>query len=601
MKRENHPLPSVEESLAKLAGAKVFTKLDANSGFWQINLAEESKSLTTFITPYGRYLFKRLPFGICSASEFFQKRMSEMLENHPGVLCHMDDILVFAPTQREHDERLQKVLETIERSGITLNEKCVFSKSSVEFLGHVIDGNGCRPDPNKVKAIIMMETPKNVSDVRRFLGMVNQLNKFSPNITEKTQPLRELLRSKNAWAWGPSQSKAFSDVKEELTKPSCPAHYDVNKETTVSADASSYGVGAVLMQKHGDILRPVAFASRSMTETDQRYAQIEKEALAVTWACERFSNYLIGARFKIETDHKPLVPLLGTKDLSELPARVQRFKIRLMRFTFSISHTPGKDLITADALSRAPCSEPSSDDERLQADVSAYVDSIVHNLPATSNRLEQIRSAYTNHTVCSTLQKYCKAGWPEKSGMPKFMTPYWAFRGAITIQNGLLMKGTRLIIPEVLQSEIIAKIHEGHQGIVKCRERAKTSVWWIGLSSQLENAIKSCQECIEMSTNPSEPLIPTEFPSRPWQRLASDLFEIKGQMYLLVVDFYSRYIEIAKLFGTGAASVINHLKSIFARHGIPEIFVSDNGPQYAVESFKSFAKEFGFKHITSSP
>ena len=298
----------------------------------------------------------------------------------------------------------------------------MFSKSSVEFLGHVIDGNGCRPDPNKVKAIYMMETPKNVSDVR-FLGVVNQLNKFSPNITVKTQPLRELLRSKNAWASGPSQSKAFSDIKEELTKPSCLTHYDVNKETTVSADASSYGVGAVLMQKHGDTLRPVAFASRSMTETEQRYAQIEKEALAVTWACERFSNYSIGARFKIETDHKPLVPLLGTKDLSELPARVQRFKIRLMRFTFSISHIPGKDLITTDALSRAPCSEPSSDDERLQAEVSAYVDSIVHNLPATSNRLEQkIRSAYTNDTVCSTLQKYCKDGWPEKSGMPKFMT-----------------------------------------------------------------------------------------------------------------------------------------------------------------------------------
>ena len=167
VKRENHPLPSVEESLAKLSGSKVFTKLDANSGFWQINLAEESRHLTTFIAPFGRYLFNRLPFGICSASEFFQKRMSELLGDLPGVLCHMDDILASAATQKQHDGRLEQVVKIIQKAGITLNEKCVFSKPSVTFLGYVIDGEGCRPDPKKVQAITEMETPKNVSEVRR--------------------------------------------------------------------------------------------------------------------------------------------------------------------------------------------------------------------------------------------------------------------------------------------------------------------------------------------------------------------------------------------------------------------------------------------------
>lgn len=148
---------------------------------------------------------------------------------------------------------------------------------------------------------------------------------------------------------------------------------------------------------------------------------------------------------------------------------------------------------------------------------------------------------------------------------------------------------------------MLGKLHQGHQGIVKCRELAKSSVWWNGLSTQLENLIKSCQKCIEGSQNVREPLIPSKFPDRPWQKVATDLFELDGQKYLLVVDYYSRFIEIAKLFGTTSAAVINHLKSIFGRHGIPEIVFSDNGPQYASQTFREFAGKYYFKHITSSP
>ena len=161
--------------------------------------------------------------------------------------------------------------------------------------------------------------------------------------------------------------------------------------------------------------------------------------------------------------------------------------------------------------------------------------------------------------------------------------------------------GSRLFIPIWMQGLILDKIHDGHQGIVKCLERAKTSVWWIGLSSQIENLVKSCQKCIESATNSIEPLIPTEFPYRPWQRLATDLFELNSSKYLLVVDYYSRYIEVAKLSGTTSRAVVNHFKLIFARHGIPDTLVPDNGPQYASHVFRQFASIYNFKHITSSP
>ena len=296
--REVHPLPKVDETLAQLAGAKIFSKLDANSGFWQIPLSQSSRLLTTFITPMGRYSFNKLPFGISSAPEHFQRRMSELLTGLQGVLCQMDDILVFGKDQAEHDQRLEAVLRRIEDASVMLNpQKCEFNKDKLTFLGHVIDAEGISADPEKTEAIRKMSPPTSVSELRRFLGMANQLGKFTPNLAEITQPLRELLSKSRTWIWGPSQSAAFKLVKEELSRPTTLALYDPVAPMKISADASSYGPAAVLLQKLDDSWKPVAFASRSMLETERRYAQIEKEALGTTWACEKFANFIVGTHF----------------------------------------------------------------------------------------------------------------------------------------------------------------------------------------------------------------------------------------------------------------------------------------------------------------
>ena len=401
--------------MRQLSGAKVFSKLDANSGFWQIPLAEKSRPLNTFITPFGRYCFNKMPFGISSAPEHFQKRMNRILSGLDGVLCLMDDVLVFGKDRKEHDERLTAALKKIEAAGATLNpSKCEFAKDQLKFLGHLIDQEGIRADPEKTSAITRMEPPNNITELRRFMGMVNQLGKFSRNLAELTQPLRQLLSKRSAWLWGPTQEQAFSRIKEELAQPTVLALYNPQAPTKVSADASSYGLGAVLMQKSGSSWKPIAFASRSMTETERRYAQIEKEALASTWACEKFSTYILGTKFLIETDHKPLVPLLGTKNLDSLPPRVLRFRLRLARFDYSITHVPGKLLYTADALSRAPSSADESD-TRLQEEAEALMEVCVAHLPANRERLEEYRSAQAADPICSTVINYCKRGWPENT------------------------------------------------------------------------------------------------------------------------------------------------------------------------------------------
>ena len=212
----------------------------------------------------------------------------------------------------------------------------------VAILAQIIDSDGIRKDPSKFKAITDMAEPQNIADLRRFLGLVNRLMKFCPNLAEETKPLRDLLKKERAWVWGTAQQEAFQQLKADMASDQVLALYNPEKETMVSSDASSFGLDAVLMQKQpSGEMRPVAYASRSMTETERRYAQIEKEAL------EHWAEFLIGMRFKVETDHKPLIPLFSTKLIDELPVRIQRFRMRLMRFDFAIAHVPGKLLYTA--------------------------------------------------------------------------------------------------------------------------------------------------------------------------------------------------------------------------------------------------------------
>ena len=207
---------SVNESLAKLGKSTIFTKLEANSSFWQLPLCEESKLLTTFIMPFSRFAFNRLPFGISSVPEIFQRHMSQMLEDMEGVVCHMDDILVHGTDQTQHDARVRAVLQRLQAAGLTLNNKCEFSKTSIKFLGNIIDAPGIYVDSSKTAAIAHFPAPTNIAEFQRFVGMVNQMGKVIPRLAEINKPLRQLLCKDTAWLWEASQETAFQQVKDVL-------------------------------------------------------------------------------------------------------------------------------------------------------------------------------------------------------------------------------------------------------------------------------------------------------------------------------------------------------------------------------------------------
>ena len=479
VRREKFPLPTTDELLAQLSGATTFSKLDCNSGFYQIPLAEESQPLTTFITPYGRFCFKRLPVGINPGPEVFHREMTHILTGIPGVIVDIDDVLVSGKTQQEHDDRLRVVLCKLRDSGITLNEKCVFSTDTVKFLGHIISKEGIEIDPEKISAITKCSQPTNVPELRRFIGMVNHVGKVAPNLAETTKPLRDLLRKENDWTWNTHQEVAFQNLKQQLSSAPILAHYSPAEPTKVSADASPYGMGGVQLQKDSEGWKPIFYASWSMTPTEQRYAQVEKEALAMTWCCEKFADYLVGLpQFTIETDHKPLLALMKKKNLDELSPRIQRFRMRMMRVSYDVDYTPGKNLLTADTLSRAPESVPAEQDRRMDIETTMFVQSVMEGLPATDKRLEEIRQKQSTDNVCIQVANFCKSDhWPHKAETDTDLKAYWAARNDLTVHQGLLMYQGRLVTPQEMQADILQRIHQGHQGIVKCRALARSCVW----------------------------------------------------------------------------------------------------------------------------
>ena len=600
--REHHALRSVDHLLARLAGARIFSKLDYNAGFHQIPLTPESARLTTSTTPFGRFCYTRLPMGLNSASEVFQKRMCHLLDGIEGVLCLIDDILIFVKNKSEHDERLNAILQRLRAGRVTLNDKSEFYKTQIKFVGHIISADGISPDPDKVTAVTKMREPADISQLRCFLGMANQLAKFSSQLTDLSTPLRDLLRKNTQWTWDTPHKQAFADIKAALCTASVLALYDPAKPTLVAADASSYGLGSVLSQRQSDdSWRPVCFASRSLTDVERRYAQIEKECLALTWACEKFADFLVGIYFTLHTDHKPLISLLSSnKALDDVPPRIQRLRIRLMRFYFNITFVPGIKLNTADALSRLPL-----DNQPVLIDssdvIEHYVSAVTDALPLKDVAIEKIKTAMTADATLKLVAKYCANTWPSIKNLSVEIIPYWHSRDALTVKDDIIFYNARLVIPSSLRQYTLESLHVGHLGIAKCRAKARTAVWWPKISSDIERQVASCQVCRHHAIVALEPLLPTPLPDLPWQIVAMDLFEHSNKHYIIIVDYFSRYIELIELRSQTAESVINAIKSVFARHGIPSVCVSDNGPWFAASQFRLFATEYGFQHRTSSP
>ena len=513
LKRSHYPMPTIEEILPELSKAKVFSVADARNGFWQVKLDEPSSYLTTFWTPFGRYRWLRMPFEIATAPEEYQRRQHEVLEGLPGLYVIADDILITGQgeTQEEalqdHDRNLIALLERAREVNLKLNpKKLKLRLSEVPFIGHLLTPGGVKPDPEKVRAVQEMPNPdgrtnaEKVKAVQRFLGFVNYLAKFVPHLADECEPLRCLTDKDADWVWEKHHQDAFDRVKQLVADYPVLRYYNVNLPVTIQCDSSDTGMGAALLQEG----QPVAFASRTLTSTERGYAQIEKECLAIVFACERFNQYIFGREsISVQSDHKPLEAIF-TKPLTAAPKRLQGMLLRLQKFNLKVGYKKGAEMFLADTLSRAPLPSTAPPTNCLRPEHEEVCRLDLENVNAaeflriSNDGLENIQHLTEADNQLQCLKMTVLQGWPEaKQQIEPLIAEYWTYRDEIGVYNGVLYKGDRVIIPTALRKEMMKRIHASHQGQQACLRRAKDALFWPGMSHQIKEAVSNCSLCAE--------------------------------------------------------------------------------------------------------
>ena len=405
-------MPKAEDIFSTLIGGEKFTKLDLSQAYLQLPLDEESQKLTTISTHKGLFQYTRLPYGIASAPAIFQMTMDKILQGLNGVSCYLDDILVTGKDDTEHLTNLQRVFERLQEYGVQLKKsKCSFMSKSVEYLGYKIDANGLQTTPQKVEAIQQAPHPKNVQQLRSFLGLVHYYGKFIPNLATVTEPLNQLLHKNIKWHWSTDCKTAFAQLQTALSSSPILVHYDPNSPLRLACDASAYGVGAVISHIMPDESeKPIAFASCTLTKAERNYSQLEKEALSIIFGIQKFHQYLYGRKFTLVTDHKPLVTILNPrKGIPSLAAtRLQRWALILASYQYEIEFKPTDKHSNADGVSRLPLPH-SCDMEGRVSEATLYNLQQLDGLPVTA---DQISTATRNNPLLSKVKHYTLTGWP---------------------------------------------------------------------------------------------------------------------------------------------------------------------------------------------
>ena len=393
---DSYPLPNITDILDQLGHSKYFSTLDLASGYHQIDMHPSDAEKTAFSVPFGHYEFNRMPFGLKNAPATFQRLMNNVLTGLQGNRCfvYLDDIVIFADTLENHNKKLTEIFDRLQKFNLKLKpEKCEFLRKEVIYLGHKISENGAEPDEGKIEAVKNFPVPKNIKDIKSFLGLTGYYRKFIDKFSDKALPLTSLLKKCAIFRWDEEQQKSFNILKSCLINQPILQFPDFSKPFNITTDASNYAIGAVLSQGQPPSDLPIAYASRCLNSHEINYSTIEKESLAVVWAVKHFRPYVYGKKFRIFTDHQPLVWLFNVKDPN---SRLVRWRLMLEEYDYEIIYKPGRVNSNADALSRNPVNSTSQNEIKIISN---------QNPHKIVNRSHISRNENTNHTNKSNKTK----------------------------------------------------------------------------------------------------------------------------------------------------------------------------------------------------
>jgi transposase InsO family protein len=509
----------------------------------------------------------------------------------------LDDILIAGTDYEDHLNTLAQVLERLLKFGFKLNKsKCKFLQSSVVYLGHLIGSAVLHPTEDKLVAVRDAPPPKDATALKSFLGLTMFYSRFMPHHSTVLAPLNNLLNKNVPWKWTKSEDAAFTAAKNLLLNSRTLVHYNESLPLVLSCDASSYGAGAVLSHVINGKHKPIAFASRTLTEAQRNYSQLEKEAFSIIFGLKRFHQFLCGNSFTILNDHRPLLTLLGPH--CSVPAhtasRLQRWALILVSYHYKIEFQSTTAHADADSMSRLPLPQTWCPKSK-NVECYFFEAGVVTNVTAV-----MIKKKAQVDPVLSIVYRYIQSGWP--CVVDADMIPYKNRSDQLTIHQGCIIWGDRVVVPPSLGSAMLTELHDTHPGMKRMKRLARSYVCWPKIDPDIEQTVSTCPVCQKMRSEQAKaPVHPWTFSSQPWSRIHIDFAgPIAGKMYLVVVDAYIKFPEVVKMTTTTGMTTINALRDIFSRHGLPEILVSNNGPQFIAGEFQQFCRNNGIMPRTSA-
>ena len=597
-----HPIPKISETLDSLANSKYFSTLDAKSGYWQLKLREEDQEKTAFRTATKTLCFRRMPFGLRTASFSFQNILNKILRDALGIysVIYIDDVVIYSKSFADHLEHLDKVLKMMAKAGVKMSlNKSQFAQTEIHFLGFIVNGEGIVSDPKKVRAIQNFPIPKNQKNVRQFLATVGFYRQFIEDFAGIAAPLSSLLRKDTKWKWESMHQEAFQKLKCAMVTAPVLKHPDFDKSFEIHSDASSESIGGCLMQEHDGILHPVSYFSRKLRGAETRYSVSEWESLGVISSIKHFHYYIYGRKFKVVVDHKPLINIFRVHSKNN---RINRWASFLMDYDFNTVYKQGKLHHLPDALSR------NCEDEPLMKEINALRQKKILKKKQINEKpkfaeifgRENVKAEQEKEDRWNLLITYLKGGevpsCPPRSTVNNF-----------TLMNDCLYfsskkdKATdnlKLVVPQSLKEDALKLVHDSqnsiHAGFLKTLFRAQGLFYWPNMVLDIKQYCKHCMPCLKRKSGVKSKAAMGDFPpiSEPNERIGIDLIGIlpetkRGNKFILTVhDHFSKYTYIYPIPGKSAEVVTNAFRKHILIAGAPSYITSDRGSEFIAATFR---------------
>ncbi|XP_031343701.1 uncharacterized protein K02A2.6-like isoform X2 [Photinus pyralis] len=592
-----YPLPRIDDIYASLSGNSKFSKIDLSDAYLQFELSDDSKGLVTISTHKGLFRVNRMPFGVKCSGFYFQKHIEQLFQGIPNVFIFQDDILVGHREEENELEILREVFDKLAKAGLKVNvDKCKFLQGEIKYLGFVLTKQGLAKDKEKLQAINVIPYPTNMKELRSFIGMVNYYSRFVPKMSELLEPLYILLRQGQEFKFDEGCKNAFDRLKSIIMTDQVLTYFDPGLPIYITTDASKTGMSGVLSHIMPDgVERIVACVSRTFTKAELNYSTVHREALACIFAIKKFHDYIFGQNFTIRTDQKALIAILGNnKETNQTYAnRLKRYALYLSNFSYKIEHIKGQKNVIADCFSRLTIGNQADNN------VDTYDENGLYFTDTSIIDISQIQSETEKDENLKLVMEYLKSSWPNE--ISSELKPFHNRRLELQTIANCLFWGHKIVVPLKLQKQVMLDLHASHQGIVRSKALARSYFWFVGMDKAIEQMCKSCVACTKIKPCPDKIYVPWPKSHTPFETVHIDYCDLGKTHLLVIVDSYTKWLEIYETPVITSKVTIEKLRDCFARFGLPYTVVSDNATVFTSQVMQQFFTNNKIKHMTIAP